>query len=33
VHYDPKDKRRRDVKYMTGKRRIEETEETEEDGN
>jgi len=33
VHYDPKDKRRRDVKYMTGKRRIEETEETEEDRN
>jgi hypothetical protein len=33
VHYDPNDKRRRDVKYMTGKRRIEETEETEEDRN
>jgi hypothetical protein len=35
VHYDPKDKRRRDVKYMTGERRIQETEEAEEeeDGN
>jgi hypothetical protein len=29
VHYDPKDRKRRDVKYMTGEKRIEETEERE----
>jgi len=27
VHYDPKDKKRKDVKYMTGWKRIEEPQE------
>jgi hypothetical protein len=31
VHYDPKDKKRKDVKYMTGFKRIEEPEESDDD--
>jgi hypothetical protein len=27
VHYDPKDKKRKDVKHMTGSKRIEEPQE------
>jgi hypothetical protein len=32
IHYDPRDKGRRDVKYMTGSKRIEEPEDAD-DGN